>query len=59
MYETKELGPLVFPGHETIWICEGKIMDPPPRLDDLVNILPHSAVWAEVGLYLRYILVNS
>ncbi|KAI3287977.1 uncharacterized protein N7518_008837 [Penicillium psychrosexuale] len=50
MYETGELGPLVFPGQETIWICEGKIMDPPPRLDDLVHIIPHSAVWAE-GFY--------
>lgn len=44
MYENKELGPLVFPGQKTVWICEGKIMDPKPRLDVLVHIIPHSAV---------------
>ncbi|KAF9252256.1 hypothetical protein DTO013E5_1311 [Penicillium roqueforti] len=32
---------------QTIWICKGQIMDPPPRLNDLPPIMVHSAVWAE------------
>lgn len=48
MYETGDLGPLVFPGQQTIWICKGQIMDPPPRLNDLPPIMVHSAVWAEL-----------
>lgn len=46
MYKTEELEPLVS-GQETIWIGDGRIMDPPPHLDDIVKIIPHSAVWAE------------
>ena len=52
MYETGKPGPLVLPGQERIWICEGKIMDPQPSLQDLPNIMLRSAVWSEVGLYL-------